>query len=423
MEKYSRMHLFQGYGIELEYMIVDRDTLNVKPIADELMKQMAGKYVEDYVNGSVTWSNELVLHVIELKCTEPTKDLIQLNKDFEANIVLINDVLKLFNAKLMPTAAHPWMNPATDTFLWPHGNSEVYEKYDSIFDCRGHGWSNLQSTHLNLPYYDDEEFAKLHAATRVILPLIPALAASSPILDGKNTGVLDKRMVYYGQNQKVIPSIVGKIIPERVNSKRQYHKLIYDKIENDVKPYNSNGILNPVWVNSRGAIARFDRGSLEIRITDIQECPMADLAIATVIIHLLKMLVKEKLSSYDHQYQQETDYLASVLQGTIVRGGDYRIDNKSYLQSLGIDEDEEMTINEVWKAILCKVIEEYPDAMAPWVSTLDLMLTEGNLSQRILEVTNDIYTTNNLKMIYQELSENLVNNQLFVKNETVPYNS
>ncbi|MDH5382309.1 MAG: glutamate-cysteine ligase family protein, partial [Cyclobacteriaceae bacterium] len=284
MEKISRMHLFQGYGIELEYMIVDKDTLDVKPIADELLKLKAGEYVDEIENGSISWSNELVLHVIELKCTVPTKNLWQLNADFAANIKEINQLLDRFNAKLMPTAAHPWMNPENDTFLWPHGNSEVYETYNQIFNCKGHGWSNLQSTHINLPFYDDEEFAALHMAVRLILPIIPGIAASSPILDGNFTGFHDKRMVYYGENQKRIPSITGKIIPERVNSKRQYHKLIYEPIKANIEPYNANNQLKPVWVNSRGAIARFDRGSLEIRIMDIQECPLADLAIVTLII-------------------------------------------------------------------------------------------------------------------------------------------
>jgi hypothetical protein len=59
----SRIHLFQGYGVELEYMIVDRDTLAVKPIADELLKYELGRYDSDFENGMVTWSNELVLHV------------------------------------------------------------------------------------------------------------------------------------------------------------------------------------------------------------------------------------------------------------------------------------------------------------------------------------------------------------------------
>ena len=88
----------------------------------------------------------------------------------------------------MPTAAHPFMDPMKETKIWPHENNEVYAIYNKIFDCRGHGWSNLQSTHLNLPFYDDEEFAKLHAAVRLVLPILPALCASSPILDGKLTG-------------------------------------------------------------------------------------------------------------------------------------------------------------------------------------------------------------------------------------------
>ena len=77
------------------------------------------------------------------------------------------------------------MNPLTDTELWKHSYSEVYELYNRIFNCKGHGWSNVQSTHINLPFFDDKEFEKLHAAIRIILPLIPGLCASSPILRRK----------------------------------------------------------------------------------------------------------------------------------------------------------------------------------------------------------------------------------------------
>jgi gamma-glutamyl:cysteine ligase YbdK (ATP-grasp superfamily) len=179
-----RIHLFQGYGIELEYMLVDCDTLQVKAITDELLKHELGHYASDFENGMVTWSNELVLHVVELKSSKPENNLNGLEHAFAENIARINAILSGWNTMLMPTAAHPFMNPLVETKLWPHENNEVYAIYNKIFDCRGHGWSNLQSTHLNLPFYDDEEFAKLHAAIRLILPLLPALCASSPILDG-----------------------------------------------------------------------------------------------------------------------------------------------------------------------------------------------------------------------------------------------
>ncbi|MBA4054272.1 MAG: glutamate--cysteine ligase, partial [Marivirga sp.] len=167
MTQPSRIHLFQGYGVELEYMLVDRDTLNIKPITDELLKHVLGNYGSDVENGMVTWSNELVLHVVELKSTRPESNFPDLENEFAENIRRINSILSQWNTMLMPTAAHPFMDPMTETKLWPHENNEVYTIYNRIFDCKGHGWSNLQSTHLNLPFYDDEEFARLHAAVRL----------------------------------------------------------------------------------------------------------------------------------------------------------------------------------------------------------------------------------------------------------------
>ena len=57
--------LFEVFGVEMEYMIVDRSTLSVKAVADELLKKMTGEYISDYENGIIDWSNELVNHVVE----------------------------------------------------------------------------------------------------------------------------------------------------------------------------------------------------------------------------------------------------------------------------------------------------------------------------------------------------------------------
>ena len=408
----KRLHLFQGYGIELEYMIVDRDTLDVKPVADELLKEVLGDYGEEYANGSVSWSNELVLHVIELKCTVPTPDLVQLEKDLQANIIEINKRLKRLNARLMPTAAHPWMDPEKETFLWPHGNSEIYEKYNELFDCKGHGWSNLQSLHLNLPFYDDEEFAKLHTAARLILPIIPGLTASSPILDGVYTGFHDKRLVYYKNNQRRFESITGKVIPEQVASRHQYKKLIYDRIEKQISPFDPDQTLEPVWVNSRGIIARFDRGSIEIRILDIQESPKSDLAIASLIIHTIKLLVEGKIADFHSQQKWEVEPLYKIFKQCIKQSSDSIIADKQYLEVLGFPDDE-ANVAALWMHLLEQCVKHYPAEMKPWVATLNKIFEKGSLAKRILEVTNGIYTRENLKLVYQELSQDLEDNILF----------
>jgi gamma-glutamyl:cysteine ligase YbdK (ATP-grasp superfamily) len=220
------LRLFEGFGVELEYMIVRSDTLDVFPAADQVLLAVAGDYVSEIERGNLAWSNELVNHVIELKTNGPAPALLGLDAAFARDLGQIRELLKPLGGRLMPGAAHPWMNPARDTQLWPHEYNQVYAAFDHIFGCKGHGWSNLQCVHINLPFRGDNEFGRLHAAIRLLLPLIPALAASSPILDGRLTGLLDSRMHYYRENQKKIPAITGRVIPEPVFTRLDFFTIV-----------------------------------------------------------------------------------------------------------------------------------------------------------------------------------------------------
>jgi carboxylate-amine ligase len=413
MHQAPRIHLFQGYGIELEYMLVDRDSLKAKPITDELIKHETGAYQSDFENGMVTWSNELVLHVVELKSTRPENNFNGLENAFAENVRRINAILAASNTILMPTAAHPFMNPALETKIWPHENNEVYDIYNRIFDCRGHGWSNLQSTHLNLPFYDDEEFAKLHAAVRLILPLLPALCASSPVLDGALTGMLDTRLKFYKSNQSRIPSITGKVIPEAVFSKRNYLNTIYEKIKSDITPFDSAGVLNPIWVNSRGAIPRFDRGSIEIRIMDIQECPSADMAITAVVIELIKALVNEKFVDFESQTKWKTDLLAQLLDRAAENGEAARVDNYEYLQVFGFP-DKSVSMADLWRHIVERLVRSGNVAVTPWKREIDVLLTQGTLSRRIIKALAGDSSKENIVRVYKHLCDCLAQNKMFL---------
>jgi len=59
------------YGIEIEYMIVDTTSLDIKPIADILIKDTCGKITNEFSLDKVSISNELMLHVIEIKTHAP----------------------------------------------------------------------------------------------------------------------------------------------------------------------------------------------------------------------------------------------------------------------------------------------------------------------------------------------------------------
>ena len=80
------LRAFSACGIELEYMIVERGSLAVWPVADLLLRDAGGGLSGEVARGACGWSNELVAHVLELKGRRPVPDLRALAADFEAEV-------------------------------------------------------------------------------------------------------------------------------------------------------------------------------------------------------------------------------------------------------------------------------------------------------------------------------------------------
>jgi carboxylate-amine ligase len=408
----SVLRAFAGYGVELEYMIVDRQTLSVRPIGDELLRDIAGSHVSEVKRGALAWSNELVLHLLELKNVGPHPSLEPLPVAFQAEVREINRLLEPFGARLMPTAMHPWMDPLAETRLWPHDNAAIYRAYDRIFNCRAHGWANLQSMHLNLPFADDEEFARLHAAVRLALPIIPALAASSPIAEGKQTGFLDFRMEAYRTNALRVPSIAGRLIPETVRSRAEYEERILATIYRDIAPFDPDGVLRHEWLNSRAAIPRFERSAIEIRIIDLQECPEADLAIASAITNLVEALYQGKWSNLEAQQRFPTDPLADILLACIRDAEQTVIDNEDYLRLLGYPGPRCET-RQLWRHIVSTTSQGKAAYEELWQGPLQTVLDRGPLARRIVDAIGDSCNRECLHEIYAVLCNCLEEGRLF----------
>lgn len=407
------LHLFEGFGIELEYMIVDSITGKVKPISDQLLKYFAGEIIGDIDFEETSWSNELALHVIELKTNGPASSLKDLGRIFQQDILKINQALKPFSAELCPTAMHPTMDPFSETNLWPHDYNIVYEKYNEIFDCRGHGWSNLQSVHINLPFGNEEEFGKLHAAIRFLLPLLPGLTASSPIMDGKLTGLKDTRLEVYRHNSSKIPSISGQIIPEPAYTFSDYDRMIFQPMYQDISPYDPYKILQYEFLNSRGAIARFDRDAIEIRVLDIQECPMMDLALASLIISVIDSFVNDRFYPIDSIKNFPTQELADIFLSVIHEAEETQITNETYLRCFNLM-DTSVSVKNMWFKLFSAVRYQSRYITPEYESLLETWFTLGSLSTRIQQKFEKDQTEKNLQLIYQQLRDCLNNGKIFI---------
>ena len=401
--------LFEGIGIELEYMIVNRETLDILPVADELIKSVVGSYSNDYEKEGICWSNELALHLVELKTCGPAATLWETNQLFHEDIRRINEIIRAMNGMLMPSGAHPWMDPCSEARLWPHGQRTIYETYHRIFNCEGHGWTNLQSCHLNLPFNGSDQFGRLHAAIRLVLPIIPAIAASTPILDAKIQPYLDTRMEYYRTNSARISSITGEIIPEPIFTPNAYTKEIFARMYRDIAPYDPDGVLRDEWLNARGAIARFDRNAIEIRIIDVQECPRADLAISAAICGVLKAIISEKWCNFPNQKAWQVSPLKKILMDTVRSAENAVITDSGYLEVFGLAGQRALSAGELWSHLAGQI--DIEEELAPTFNTL---VGKGSLSSRILRALNGKITRKNLAAVYRELSECLKKNSLFL---------
>ncbi|MBL9078217.1 MAG: glutamate--cysteine ligase [Planctomycetes bacterium] len=404
--------LFDGFGVELEYAVVDRTTFAVRPVVDALLKHFAGTQVGDFDDGPISWSNELALHVVELKTNGPAPSLAGLAARFQNSLARLEGGLATLGARLMPGGMHPTMDPRHEFVRWPHDYADVYSAYDRIFDCRGHGWSNLQSCHLNLPFANDDEFGRLHLAARALLPLLPALAASSPFCEGRFTGWLDWRLEVYRHNQKRVPRIAGLVVPEPVTTRERYFAEILEPIWRDIAPLDPDGILREEWLNSRGAVAKFFRDALEIRVLDVQECPAADLAICTLVTAVLRALCAERWCGRAALAALPTDELAAVL-WAVARDGDRAVvAHRGLLAALGLPAVPLPAI-EVWRRLADAVLPDVGAFDGDLVAPLRAILTRGPLARRMLAAVGEQPDAAALRQLEGQLADCLRSGQSF----------
>lgn len=402
----SALGLFEGYGIELELMIVDAETLAVRPLADQLLAAAGGE--EHVERGAAAWSNELQLHVIEMKTNGPVPRLESVAALFQAQVAEMEALLAPMGARLLPTGMHPFMDPVRELKLWPHANDDIYRAFDRIFDCRGHGWANLQSLHLNLPFANDEELFKLHAATRLLLPVLPALAASSPVVEGRLAPELDHRLAVYRQNADRVPSVGGVVIPEPIYTRAEYERDLLGRIYRDLAPHDPEGILREEWVNARGAIARFSRMALEIRTLDVQEHPGADLAVATAVVAALRALIAERWAPLGPRAAWGERRLARIHDHVIRDGGDAVIEDLEWLESFGLL--GKRRASEVWSHLVEATVPGGHPARGP----LEVILKKGCLAERIRAAVGTEPETERIRAVYLQVADALREGRAFL---------
>lgn len=402
------LQAFTGFGIELEYMLVDKLTLDVRPIADRLLEQA----VKPKGQALIGCSNELVLHVVEIKNPAPGP-LAALTAGFQDRVVELNAQLDALNARLMPTGMHPWMDPRHETVLWPHDDQAIYATYHRLFDCHRHPWANVQSMHINLPFADDAEFERLLAAVRMLLPILPAIAASSPLAEGRLTGFMDYRMQVYPEQSPTQPTIVGSLIPEMVRSRAEHETCVLAPMYRAIEAHDPGHHLRCEWLNARAAIPRFDRHAIEIRVMDTQECPQADVALAALVIDLAHLLYHNAFAGLQTQRNFSTGALSRILTACVRDAEQAWIDDAQYLSILGYPQ-KSCTARALWQHLGEVLKSHHAPHLELWHTQLQLILDYGPLARRIVRALGGDCSRAALHRVYARLAQTLADGKAFI---------
>ena len=133
--------------------------------------------------GDATWSNELALHVVELKTSAPAPSLGGLAGRFQRHVQRANTLLRTRNALLLPSGMHPFMDPTVSVPVAPAlTRSTTRSTASRLPRARV---ANLQSSHLNLALRGrrgpDDEFDASTPPSACFLPIMPRAIGGPPL--------------------------------------------------------------------------------------------------------------------------------------------------------------------------------------------------------------------------------------------------
>lgn len=302
------------FGPEHEFSIVD-EQIKPLPISDKVIKDYHGKIVDFVETPTFAFGKEQALHQLEIKAKKPFRSPETFEETMQNAVsTLLEFLRRKYQAQLLGTGMHPLL-ALEETGIWPHSNQATVQEYAKMFNLKCHGWRNIQSFQVNLPYLNEKHGVAIHNALTHLCAYLPAIAASSPFCEGKSTPYIDTRLYNYKDNMKEIHSIAGDVVPDYISSFDQYRRDGFGKYSQDLSKAGAGELLTHAeWLNQRGIVFKFPREAIEVRIMDEQECIKSDVALSCFTRAAVRGLIAENTKLPQHQILVE-DYNAIVRNG------------------------------------------------------------------------------------------------------------
>jgi len=242
-------------GLEEEFAILDGETLELAPRFEQL-REAAGS--DEVLCESIT--GELISSEIEIisGASEDFHDALARQRDRRRRLFALASAHGL---SLGATGTHPWADYREQPII----DTEHYRRVEE--GLKYVAWrNNTFSLHVHVGMRDIDRAVQVCDRLRPVLPLLLAISANSPYLDGRDSGLHSAR------TQSFTKSFPRCGIPDAFGSWAAYREYIDFLLRT-----RSIVEFTQVWWSVR---PHFSFGTVEVRICDVQQAAQESDALA-----------------------------------------------------------------------------------------------------------------------------------------------
>lgn len=384
--------LFEAIGVRITFALVQRLSLEFAQTPNEVPDAL-----QQDGNAAITWSPGAGPHLWEVYNQQMARRVSPLQRRMNTEVRHQATAIERAGLRLLPGGGHPWMA------MPPGSTTSPAPLAERIFALRSYAHAIGQPLRISVSFRGDGEFTKLFAAVRLLLPIIPAIAAASPFVNGAANGMLNNRLHAWHTADRPT-GLIGPLIPEAAFTEEDYYRTINAPLAQALAEVDALDLLGHDLANTRGAVATFDPGHVSIRMADTQESVVASLAVAEMIVAVLRALVKGRwVSTYLQRAWHEQD-LQHVLEPVIRDADEAVITDRNYPVMFGLMDQEGITAGKLWQHLF---VELYSDLSEATRSHMAHILEHGCLARRILRRTGPTPDLGQLRSAYDDLAGHL----------------
>ena len=264
-------------GIEEEFSILDPDTLELLPRFEQLYDASAAS--DELLHGAIT--GELISAEIEIVsgAGSDLHDAMARQRERRRRLFALAGAQ---GVALGATGTHPWADYRHQAIIQTEHYRRVEEGLKYV------AWrNNTFSLHVHVGVRDIDRAVRVCDRLREVLPLLLAISANSPYLDGRDSGLHSTR------TQSFTKSFPRCGIPDPFGGWRAYREYIELLLRT-----RSIVEFTQVWWSVR---PHFSFGTVEVRICDAQSTAQESEALATLMFACIAQATRDLDEGVPHE--------------------------------------------------------------------------------------------------------------------------